>query len=53
MLPQFIRAVRECHAKSFIIENVKGLLHCSFVNYFGYIVHQLPSPEIARRKGEK
>jgi DNA (cytosine-5)-methyltransferase 1 len=53
MFPHFIRAVRECQPKSFIIENVKGLLDRSFSNYFNYIVHQLRFPQLLRRKGEK
>jgi DNA (cytosine-5)-methyltransferase 1 len=53
MFPHFIRAVRECRPKSFIIENVKGLLDRSFSNYFNYIVHQLRFPQVLRKKGEK
>ncbi|HTV49215.1 MAG TPA: DNA cytosine methyltransferase [Phycisphaerae bacterium] len=53
MFPHFIRAVRECNPKTFIIENVKGLRHRSFLNYFNYIVLQLNFPHIQRRKGEK
>ena len=53
MLPQFIRAVRECQPKSFILENVKGLLHCSFFNYFNYIIHQLRFPDALRKKTER
>ncbi len=53
MLPQFVRAVRECHPRSFVFENVKGLLHVSFVSYFNYVVHQLRFPQLVRKKGEK
>jgi DNA (cytosine-5)-methyltransferase 1 len=53
MFPHFIRAVRECWPKTFIIENVKGLRDSSFVDYFSYIVSQLRLPEVRRRKGEK
>src|SRR5436309_1525400 len=41
MFPHFIRAVRECHPKSFIFENVKGLRDPSFFSYFCYIILQL------------
>jgi DNA (cytosine-5)-methyltransferase 1 len=53
MFPEFIRAVRECEPKTFIIENVKGLQVGSFFNYFNYIVYQLKYPHLQRRKGEK
>src|SRR5258708_33483305 len=53
MLAYFIRAVRECQPRSFLIENVKGLLYNSIVDYFNYIVHQLKFPEVIRKKGEK
>ena len=53
LFPQFIRAVSECRPKAFIVENVKGLLHRSFINYFTYVIHQLRFPEISRRKSEK
>lgn len=53
MFPHFIRAIRECEPKSFIIENVRGLLHRQFSSYFTYIVLQLRFPHIERRKGEK
>jgi DNA (cytosine-5)-methyltransferase 1 len=53
MFPHFIRAVRECAPKAFIIENVKGLRDASFFSYFSYIILQLRLPEVQRRKGEK
>jgi DNA (cytosine-5)-methyltransferase 1 len=53
MLPHFIRAVRDTHPRSFVIENVKGLLHISFIHYFNYIIHQLRFPRVLRKKGEK
>jgi DNA (cytosine-5)-methyltransferase 1 len=53
MFPHFIRAVGECQPRSFLIENVKGLLHCSFIDYFNYVIHQLRFPEVLRKKGEK
>ena len=34
MFPHFVRALRECSPKSFIVENVKGLRDISFFNYF-------------------
>ncbi len=53
MFPHFIRAVRECAPKTFIIENVKGLRDPSFFDYFSYIVLQLRLPQVHRRRGEK
>lgn len=53
MFPEFIRSVRECRPKTFVIENVKGLHNRSFFNYFNYVVHQLRFPEVQRRNGEK
>lgn len=53
MFPQFVRAVREAKPRTFIIENVKGLLFRSFFRYFDYVVHQLRFPENRRRKREK
>ena len=53
MLPQFIRAVRETRPKSFIIENVKGLVSTTFAAYFNYVVHQLRFPMVIKRHGEK
>jgi DNA (cytosine-5)-methyltransferase 1 len=53
MFPHLIRAIQESAPKAFIIENVKGLLDRSFVNYFNYLIHQLRFPEIRRKKCEK
>ncbi|MEX2015430.1 MAG: DNA cytosine methyltransferase, partial [Candidatus Hydrogenedentales bacterium] len=53
MFPEFIRAVRECRPKAFVLENVKGLHNSSFFNYFNYIVNQLRFSEQQRRKNEK
>jgi len=53
MFPHFIRSVRECLPKTFIIENVRGLRDGSFFNYFSYITLQLRLPQIQRRRGEK
>jgi len=53
MFPHFIRAVRECGPKAFVIENVKGLRDPSLLGYFSYVVLQLRFPHVQRRKGEK
>ena len=53
MFPHFIRAIRECQPKSFIIENAKGLINGSFLDYFSYLEHQLSFPTVQRKKGEK
>jgi DNA (cytosine-5)-methyltransferase 1 len=53
MLPHFIRGVRDCQPRSFLIENVKGLIHRSFVDYFNYVIHQLRFPQVSRNRGEK
>ena len=53
MFPHFIRAVRECRPKTFVVENVRGLCSPSFFSYFCYIVLQLRFPDVQRRKGEK
>lgn len=53
MFPEAMRAVRELRPKAFIFENVKGLRHCNFSQYFLYLTLQLQHPEITRRKGEK
>jgi len=53
MFPHFIRATRQCAPKSFIIENVKGLLDRPFVNYFNYLILQLSFPGVQRKKREK
>lgn len=53
MFPHFIRAIRECEPKSFIIENVKGLINGSFFKYFCYLELQLRLPHVQKKKGEK
>ncbi|MCC7146880.1 MAG: DNA (cytosine-5-)-methyltransferase [Phycisphaeraceae bacterium] len=53
MFPEFIRAVREAKPKSFVIENVKGLLCRTTSPYLDYIIHQLRLPEYRREKREK
>lgn len=52
LFPQFISATRGSRPKSFIFENVKGLLHNRFIGYFNYIVFQLRFPDVIRKKGE-
>jgi DNA (cytosine-5)-methyltransferase 1 len=53
MFPEFIQAVRFCKPKAFIIENVKGLVGATFLNYFNYLIHQLRFPNVHRKKGER
>jgi DNA (cytosine-5)-methyltransferase 1 len=53
MFPHFIRAVRECRPRAFVIENVKGLVGRAFIEYFTYLVHQLRFPDVLRKKAER
>lgn len=53
MFPHFIRAARECLPKTFVIENVKGLLCGSSFDYFSYLILQLRFPKTQRKRGEK
>lgn len=53
MFPDAIRAVREISPKTFLFENVRGLLRKSFSQYFEYIVFQLSYPEVIPRKDEE
>lgn len=53
MFPQAVRAVREAKPKTFVFENVKGLLRKSFSSYFEYIILQLTYPEIVREQSEQ
>lgn len=46
MFPQFFRAMRELRPKAFLVENVRGLLRRTFINYFEYIILQLAHPEL-------
>jgi len=46
MFPQFFRAMRELRPKAFLLENVRGLLRRTFINYFEYINLQLAYPEL-------
>ena len=52
MFPQAVRAVREAKPKSFIFENVKGLMRASFQNYFEYVQLQMEHPELTAKKSE-
>jgi DNA (cytosine-5)-methyltransferase 1 len=53
MFPEAVRAVRESRPKTFIFENVKGLLRQAFSSYFEYIVLQLNYPEVVRGPKEQ
>jgi len=48
MFPQFVRVVRETMPRSFIMENVFGLLQPRFKDYFRYILLQLQNPSLQR-----
>ncbi len=52
MIPHFIRAVRECKPRAFVMENVKGLTRRSFAEYLSFSILQLTYPEIVRERGE-
>lgn len=52
MFPEAVRAVRESRPKTFIFENVKGLLRQSFSTYFEYIILQLNYPDVVAKKSE-
>lgn len=53
MFPATIDAIRLLRPKSFVIENVRGLMRSSFSTYYQYILLQLEFPDIARREREK
>lgn len=53
MIPHFVRAVRELAPRTFILENVRGLLRSSFASYFSYVVLQLTHPELTRGDDER
>jgi DNA (cytosine-5)-methyltransferase 1 len=53
MFPEAVRAVRESRPKSFIFENVKGLLRQSFSTYFEYVILQLNYPDVVRKGNEQ
>jgi DNA (cytosine-5)-methyltransferase 1 len=50
--PEFVRALGECLPRSFIIENVQGILRPQFRQYFGYLLNALQSPTVRRWGGE-
>ncbi len=52
MVPEFVRAVRELQPRSFILENVKGMLRAGFRNYFEYIKLQLTYPTLTKKRAE-
>ncbi|HBE18738.1 MAG TPA: DNA (cytosine-5-)-methyltransferase [Cyanobacteria bacterium UBA11149] len=52
MFPEFFRAVRELRPKAFLIENVRGLMRRTFINYFQYIIWQLTYPDILPKPDE-
>lgn len=49
MFPYAISAIRELVPKTFIFENVKGLLRKSFADYFNYIILQLSYPQVTNK----
>lgn len=53
MFPQVFRATRILRPKAVLIENVKGLARASFKDYLDYILLQLSTPEIQRKKDEE
>lgn len=52
MFPEAVRAIRELTPRTFIFENVKGLLRKSFATYFNYILLQLSYPLVVRQSKE-
>ncbi|GLS27717.1 DNA cytosine methyltransferase [Marinibactrum halimedae] len=52
MFPEAVRAIRELSPKSFVFENVKGLLRKSFSTYFEYILLQLQYPTMVKKETE-
>ncbi|MBE9062728.1 DNA cytosine methyltransferase [cf. Phormidesmis sp. LEGE 11477] len=52
MFPYVCKAVSVCTPKTFIVENVKGILRKSFSTYFEYIVLRLTYPNVESRKSE-
>ena len=52
MFPSAIAAIRKLKPKTFIFENVKGLLRESFKDYFNYILLQLRFPELLNNTGD-
>jgi DNA (cytosine-5)-methyltransferase 1 len=52
MLPAAVDAVCELRPKTFVFENVPGLLHANFLPYYLYIVDYLTRPSIKPRAEE-
>lgn len=52
MFPEVVRAVRELRPRSFLFENVRGLLFPRALPYFEYILAQLRNPSRVRRADE-
>ena len=52
MFPQVVRAVREMRPKSFLFENVSGLMRARFSDYVEYISLQLQEPELPIKRHE-
>jgi DNA (cytosine-5)-methyltransferase 1 len=50
--PDVIRAIRHLRPKSFMIENVSGLLRKTWSEYVTYLVRQLQEPQLSIRPGE-
>lgn len=52
MFPAAADCVALLHPKTFVFENVPGLLRPSFVSYYTYIIDRLSRPSISPRSGE-
>lgn len=53
LFPEVLRAVRVLNPRAILIENVRGILRAEFQSFFEYILRQLESPSLAKRKSEK
>jgi DNA (cytosine-5)-methyltransferase 1 len=53
MLPVAVDAIRELRPKTFVFENVPGLLHANFLPYYLYIVDYLARPSIEPQAEEE
>jgi DNA (cytosine-5)-methyltransferase 1 len=52
MFPVAVEVIRELRPKTFVFENVPGLLHANFLPYYLYIVDYLTRPSIRPRSEE-
>jgi DNA (cytosine-5)-methyltransferase 1 len=52
MWPEAVRAVRETMPRSFIFENVRGLMRDAFSDYLRWVRLSLAAPHICQRDGE-